>query len=110
MPTPTEQLANLGYAAIIKEATPGVALTPNFFFKIYKGDITPNMNLDEDNPVAGVRSNPFNQFPGMRSYEGKIEALAEPNSAEYLFDMLLAQGAITGTNPYTHPFTEGLSN
>lgn len=111
MPTPIEQLANLGYGALAKETTPGVAVTPSIFFKFYKATLNVNMNLDEDNPVAGVRSNPFNQFPGQRSYEGQLEVLAEPNSAEYFFDMLLKAGTITGgADPYTHPYTEGLAN
>ncbi|MDE1868235.1 MAG: hypothetical protein KGI08_11085, partial [Thaumarchaeota archaeon] len=110
MANPIERLSNLGYGAMIPEVTPGVALTPNVFIKYYKNTLNLNVNLDEDNPVAGVRSNPFNQYPGMRSYEGALDVLAEPNNAEHFFNMLLAAGSITGgSDPYTHPFTEGLS-
>jgi len=105
-----ERLANTGYGAMIPEVTAGVALTPNIFFQFYKSTLNTNLNLDQDNPIAGVRSNPFNQFMGLRSHEGDLEVLAEPNTAQYFLDMIFAKSAVTGGGPYTHPFTEGLSN
>lgn len=105
-----ERLANTGYGAMIPEALAGVALTPNIFFQFYKSTLNTNLNLDEDNPIAGVRSNPFNQFMGLRSHEGDLEVLAEPNTAQYFLDMIFAKSAVSGAGPYTHPFTEGLSN
>lgn len=108
---PIERLGNLGYGAMIKEATAGTPLTPTTFFQFYKSTLNTDLKLDEDNPIAGVRSNPYNQFMGLREHVGSIEALAEPNTAELWFDMLLAAGNITGGgDPYTHPYTEGLSN
>lgn len=106
-----ERLANLGYGALKKEATPGTPVTPNLFFPLYKESLLTDLHLDEDNPIMGVRSKPFQVFMGMRSHTGGLQVLAEPNTAEYFLDMLLAAGSITGGgDPYTHPFTEGLSN
>lgn len=105
-----ERLGNLGYGALVKEVTPGVPLTPTAYFLLYKANINTDLHLDEDNPVAGVRSMPFAQYMGMRSHEGQLTVLAEPNTLEYFLDMFLAAGSITGSGPYTHPFTEGLSN
>lgn len=106
-----ERLGNLGYGALIKEVTAGVPLTPTTFFQFYKSTINTDLKLDEDNPIAGVRSNPFNQFMGMREHSGQLTVLGEPNTLQYFLDMLLAAGSITGGgDPYTHPFTEGLSN
>lgn len=106
-----ERLGNLGYGALIKEVTAGTPLTPTLFFQFYKSTIFSDLKLDEDNPIAGVRSNPFNQFMGKREHTGQLTVLAEPNTVEAFFDMLLAAGNITGGgDPYTHPFTEGESN
>jgi hypothetical protein len=106
-----ERLGNLGYCAVGKESTPGTPVTPGNFLQIYKSTLNTDLKLDEDNPIAGVRSMPYNQFMGMREHTGQITALAEPNTLEYLLDMIMAAGNITGGgDPYTHPFTEGLSN
>lgn len=106
----TERLGNLGYGALIKEVTVGTPLTPTTFFPLYKSTLNTDMKYDEDNPIMGVRSNPFALYQGVREHMGQLQVLAEANTAEYWFDMLLAAGSITGGNPYTHPFTEGLSN
>lgn len=107
----TERLGNLGYGALKKEAPSGTPVIPNTFFYLYKSTLNTDPHYDEDNPVAGVRSDPFTQLLGLRTHEGALEVLAEPNTAEYFLDMLLAAGNITGGgDPYTHPFTEGLSN
>jgi hypothetical protein len=105
-----ERLANLGYAALKKEVTRAVPVTPNVFVPLYKETLMTDMHLDEDNPIMGVRSFPYNDFVGMRSHDGQITVLAEPNTAEFFLDMMLTAGSITGAGPYTHPFTEGLAN
>jgi tail tube protein len=106
----SERLANLGYGALKKETTIGTPVIPNVFFPIYKESLVQEMMVDLDNPVMGVRSNPFAVYPGIREFVGTITVQGEPNTMEYWLDMLFAAGNITGANPYTHPFTEGLSN
>ena len=106
-----ERLGNLGYCALGVEATKGTAVTPATFLQIYKSTMNTDLKPDEDNPIAGVRSMPYQMFMGMREHTGQIDVLAEPNTAEYLFDMMLKAGGITGgADPYTHPFTEDLAN
>src|SRR5882724_8085639 len=107
----TERLGNLSYAALTKESTPGTPLTPTTFFQLYKGSLATMLNQDKDNPISGVRSAYFNAYMGLRSHTGQIDMPGEVNTMEYFWDMLLSGGGITGGgDPYTHPFTEGLSN
>jgi hypothetical protein len=105
-----ERLSNLGYGALKKETTPGVAVTPNVFFPLYKESMQVDLHLDMDDPIMGVYSKTYAMFMGMRSFGGALTVKGEPNTAEYWFDMLLNDSAITGAGPYTHPFTEGPSN
>lgn len=105
-----ERLGNLGYGALIPEVTPGVALTPNIFFPFYKSTLNTDLKLDQDNPIAGVRSAVYQQYMGQREHTGALETLAEPNTAKYFLDALFAQGSVTGSGPYTWPYTEGLSH
>lgn len=104
-----ERLANLSYGAMIPEVTPGVPLTPNIFFPFYKNSLNTDLHLDEDNPIAGIRSAVFQQYMGQREHTGALEVLAEPNTTKYWLDMLFAQGNVSGGGPYTWPYTEGLS-
>jgi len=107
---PTERLANLGYMAIKKETTKGTAVTPTVFLPIYSSTLTTAMNLDEDNPVMGNKAIRWQVVPGMRDHQGEIKVLAEPNTAGYMADMILAKGTTTGSDPYTHPFTLASTN
>lgn len=108
--TAIERLGNLGYGALKVEATAGTPVIPNVFFPVYKSTLMTDLKYDEDNPIMGVRSNPFNMFMGAREHTGQIEVLAEANTAKYFFDMFMAIGNVSGGGPYTWPFTEGLSN
>jgi len=100
-----ERLGNLGYLGLAGEVTKGTPVTPTAFVPLYKETLGTDLKLDENNPIVGTKFKPYNAFMGQREHIGTIEVLAEPNTAEYFFDMLLTAGAITGVGPYTHPFT-----
>lgn len=101
----TERLANLGYLGLKKETTKGTAVTPNVYVPLFKSNLTTDTKLSENNPIVGVKFSKYQEFMGMRTHVGSLEVIAEPNTAEYFFDMLMTAGNITGSDPYTHPFT-----
>jgi hypothetical protein len=103
-----ERNAATGYAALKKEATPGVAVVPNVFTPYYKQKIATDFHIMEDSPVAGNRFKKFQHLKGSRSHGGNITVMAEPDTAGYWLDMLLNKSATSGSNPYTHTF--GLHN
>lgn len=103
-----ERLANTGYLALKKQSSKDTAVTPNVYVPLYEESLLTNLNLDEDNPIMGNKFARFQNIMGMRSHNGDVKVLAEPNTAGYLLDMLYTKGSTTGADPYTHPFT--LSN
>lgn len=105
-----ERLANLGYIALKKETTEGTPVIPDVFVPLYSESFVTNLNLNEDNPIVGLREIRYQSMRGQRDHQGDITVLGEPNTAGYLFDMLLLKGSTTGGGPYTHPFTLGESN
>lgn len=100
-----ENLANLGYGALKVQADSSTPITPDTYFYLYKETLTTDLKLDLDNPIAGNRMKMQQAYMGKRAHDGVITVLAEPNTAQYWFDMMLKKGSITGANPYTHPFT-----
>jgi hypothetical protein len=101
----TERISNLGYLAMKKEVTKGVAVTPNTYAPLYEEDISTDTHLDEDTAIAGSKYGRFQVLRGLRSHTGSLKVLAEPNTAARFFDMILAKGSPSGGGPYTHPFT-----
>lgn len=104
----SERNASTGYAAIKKESSVGVAVTPNVYTPYYKQKIATDFHIMEDTPVAGNRFKIFQHLRGSRSHGGSITVMAEPDTAGYWLDMFLNKSGTTGSNPYTHTF--GLSN
>lgn len=100
----TEQLANLGYLAIKPQAG-ATPVKPNIFIPLYKDDMVLDINVDEDKPIMGNRAARYKTIMGQRSHKGSVEVMAEPNTALYIFNMLLKQGSKSGSGPYTYPFT-----
>jgi hypothetical protein len=100
-----ERLANLGYCAMKAETTKGTPVIPNVFFHLFKESLTTDLNLDFSESISGQKHKFFASFQGMRAHSGGIEVLAEPNTAQHPFSMLMTPGSITGGGPYTHPFT-----
>ena len=100
------KLANLGYLALKKQTDKDVAVVPNVYVPLYSESLNTMANLDADNPIAGNKAAIFQHIQGVRHHMGDVQVLAEPNTAGYLFDMLLKKGSTTDANPlYTHPFT-----
>jgi hypothetical protein len=108
----TEKLANLGYLMISEEQIKGDVAIPENAVPLYSEDLTINVNLDEDNPIMGVRAARYDVFRGQEDYQGTIKVLAEPQTAGHLFSMLLKKGTSTGsaTTGYTHPYTLDKAN
>lgn len=100
-----ERLANVGYMALKKETTKGTPVVPNVYLHLLKESLMTDIAPDFYNPVAGVRLKNYEMYMGQRNHKGSATILAEPNTAQYLFDMLMSDGTITGAGPYTHPFT-----
>lgn len=102
-----ERVASIGYAAIKKQTAAGTAVTPNVYTPYYKQSMVTDIHLIEDNPIVGNKFKGYQALQGMRSHNGSITVMAEPNTAAYWLDMLLTRSSTTGSGPYTHVF--GLS-
>lgn len=103
-----ERSTALGYMAIKAETTAGTPVLPDVFTPYYKESLTTDNKQEEDDPIIGQKFQGYNQLPGTRAHTGSATVMAEPNSAARWIDMLLTRGAVSGSNPYTWPFT--LSN
>jgi hypothetical protein len=102
-----ERLANLGYFALIKEASRGVPLTPTDYVPVYDEDMTNEMNYQRQQPIYGGKFDTYQVLYGQREHVGKATILAEPNTMAKVVDMTLTKGTTTGAGPYTHPYTLG---
>ena len=111
MPTLTtlERQANLGYFGLKLEAAKGTPLQPATFVPLYSESVAINLNIDEDNPIVGIREARYNSFRGQEDYQGSVKVLAEPKTLPHFLNMLLKKGTTTGsaTTGYSHPFTLG---
>ena len=105
----TEKLANLGYLAMKLEASKGTPITPDTFVPLYSENMAINVNLDEDNPIVGIREARYQSFLGQEDYKGTVKVLAEPKTLPHFLNMILMKGSTAGdaTTGYTHPFTLG---
>ena len=105
-----EKLANLGYLALKKETTKGVAVVPNVFVPLYEESIKQDIHLDEDKPIVGERAARFKVYRGQETITGSIKVLAEPKTIGHFLNMLLYKSGVSGTptTGYTHTF--GLGN
>jgi len=101
--------ANLGYFGLKLESAKGTPLQPATFVPLYSESVAINLNIDEDNPIVGIRAARYNSFRGQEDYQGSIKILAEPKTLPHFLNMLLKKGTSTGnaTTGYTHPFTLG---
>lgn len=102
-----ETLFNKGYLAGSVEATPGVAVTPTDFFQPYDVNLHTKRNFGKLAPAAGNLFGTQTVVPGLRDHTGDATLVFEPNTAEKLFNMILAVAAKTGTDPYTSVATLG---
>lgn len=107
---PQEISGNSGYLALARETTKGVAVTPDTYVPMYDESLSTDNQLDTNSVVYGNKAARLLVTPGVREHSGDFTVLAEPNTTHQLFDMLLTQGEVTGTGPYTHPFTAEFTN
>lgn len=103
-----ETLFNKGYVAGVVEVTPGVALTPTDYFQAYDVNLHTKRNFGKLAPAAGNLFGTQMVVPGLRDHTGDMTLVFEPNTAEKLFNMILAVAAKTGTGPYTSVATLGI--
>jgi hypothetical protein len=66
--------------------------------------------LDDDTAIVGSKFARLQSIQGQRDHGGDLTVMAEPNTTAQLFDMLLTRGSVTGSNPYTWPFTLGFTD
>lgn len=99
-----ERSAALGYAALGKETTKGMAVIPSLYVPYYEQKMATDPNLVADMPVYGGKYRTYQALQGQRSHKGSIKVMAEPNTTAYWLDMLLKKTGTTGSNPYTHTF------
>ena len=100
-----EHVGDLGYMSLIKEATPGIPLTPTTYIPMYDdGGMGTDLQLDEVNPVIGNKFARYKTIMGLRKHGGSPTVMGTPNIAAYLMDMMMTKGNVTTPN-YTYPFT-----
>lgn len=100
----TERLSNIGYFGLVKETTPGTALTPTDFIPIYSETLNVMGNLQDLDPAFGSKFKTYLTIAGQRAHKGDVTVLFEPNTASKIVDMLLNKTGSSGSNPTTHSF------
>jgi hypothetical protein len=100
-----ERIGNLGYAALAPEVVPGTAITPADFTLLMDETMTTSYNLQDQAPAYGSKAETYAVIPGQRDHKGDITIIAEPNTATLLADALLTRGSVSGSGPYTWPFS-----
>lgn len=100
-----ERNAAGGYAALAKQTDANTEATPALYVPYYKQSLVTNANLISDEPVYGNKFKRFQTLAGVRSHNGSITVMAEPNTAAYWHDMLTTKS--TSTTTYTFTITSG---
>lgn len=96
-----ERLFNPGYVGFAVETVPGTPLAPTDFGQAYDFGIDLNRNLQGLEPAAGNTYGVQTVVAGLRDHKGDATFIFEPNTAEKLVAMMLAQTSRTGAGPYT---------
>ncbi|HVB24127.1 MAG TPA: hypothetical protein VNG51_19470 [Ktedonobacteraceae bacterium] len=100
-----EWVGNLGYAMFVTETIPGTAVLPSVATLLTDETMTTAYNLEQQDVVFGNPAGTYQVLPGLRDHKGDITIVAEPNTAAQVADCLLTRGSVTGSGPYTWPFT-----
>jgi hypothetical protein len=101
----TERIGNLGYFGMVKEVTPGIALTPNDYVPFYDQTFNTQMNFVDIDPIYGNKFQTFATLQGLRDHKGDVTLLAEPNTSARMFDALLTRTSTSGSaGLFTHVF------
>lgn len=97
----SERNAAAGYAALSKQTDAFTEATPTLYVPYYKQSLVTNNNLISDEPVYGNKFKRFQTLAGIRSHNGSLTVMAEPNTAAYWFDMLSTKSSSTTTYTFT---------
>jgi len=100
-----ENIADLQYMSVKEETTSGTPVTPTVYIPVFEEDVTSEINPVLENLIVGNKFKTYQALQGFRSHGGTVKTIAEPNTAIYLFSMLLKRGSVSGAGPYTWPFT-----
>lgn len=101
MPTFVETIGNSGYIGFAPESAIGTAVTPDDFALLSDETLMTNYNLEDQTPIAGNYMDTFQVLPGLRGHSGDITIVGEPNTAQYLSDMMLIRGTLSSAYTFT---------
>jgi len=102
--------ANFGYAALIKEATAGTALTPTTWFGILSESIVPDFKIQPVQTIAGERQRNVRSVPSMIEMEGDLEFYIEPKTIGHFLRSLFGApttATLTASVAFRHVFNVG---
>ena len=94
-----------GYLAVIKEATPGTALTPTHYLHYKSGDLGHNLDIIKNNPIQAVRHGAITAHPGKKATDGSFEMDLDWKEAGYWLGAALSFDSSptdNGDGTYTH--------
>lgn len=101
-------LSDNSYLAIKPEATVGTAVVPSIFVPLVSESIKTVVNQQADRRMKGVNWKATDLLRGLRSHEGDLVVLCDPDTLGHVLNMVMTKGSTTGTTPtFTHPFTVG---
>lgn len=97
MPGPTylESIGNTGYVAFGPEVAIGTPVIPADMGFMDNETMQTMANFEEQTPITGQLMDNYQTLPGLRTHGGDVSIVAEPNTALYLTDMLLARGTVS---------------
>jgi hypothetical protein len=101
---------NTSYLMVKKETTAGTPVIPNVTIPLFSESLVTQMNHVQITNMVGLRDMVYKVVTGKRNHSGQLTVRAEPNTANHLFSMILARGNVSGSGPYTWPFTLGASD
>lgn len=90
-----------GYAALAKQSTPTGAVTPNIYVPYYKQSLATDFSLISDEPVYGNKFKRLQTLKGIRSHNGSLTVMAEPNTSAFWHDMLATKSSTLTTYTFT---------
>ncbi len=100
--------ANFGYVSLIKEATPGTAITPTNFLRIVSENINTNFSTSNVMEIAGSRERNIRSVPNKIDVSGDIEFYVESKMIGHflrgLFGAPTSQTLVASTS-FRHCFT-----
>lgn len=99
--------SRLGYLALKKEATRGVAVKPTNFVRHKGGGITYNQEIIANNPIQNTRHNAINAVKGKVTTDGEYSLDMDLREIGYwLYAVLGTVGVTNSAGVYTHTFSQ----